>query len=65
MREGDPVIVAPGQGCDRCTDCGEGRESSCPNYSMLGYQREGTYAEAVVVPVDAEVATASNGGRLA
>lgn len=47
---GDEVIVHPGSGCGRCRDCGTGRESFCPDYTMLGYQRDGTWAEAIVAP---------------
>jgi NADPH:quinone reductase-like Zn-dependent oxidoreductase len=55
LREGDPVIAAPGQGCGRCRECGAGQESCCAAYSMLGYQRNGTYAEAVIVPAESAV----------
>ena len=47
---GDHVVTAPGIGCGACLACQTGRESFCSSYSMLGYQRDGTYAEAVVLP---------------
>ncbi len=47
---GDRVIVAPGAGCGRCAACDAGDESACLRYAMLGYQRQGGYAERVRVP---------------
>src|SRR5207248_1648917 len=46
---GQAVLVIPGHGCGRCAFCHEGREQTCPGYKVLGNQRQGGYAEYVVV----------------
>ncbi|MGH9518037.1 MAG: zinc-binding dehydrogenase, partial [Terriglobales bacterium] len=48
---GTPVILAPGSGCGQCHFCLDGRDNECRQYQMLGYQRDGGYAELVTVPV--------------
>lgn len=47
---GDPVLIAPGIGCGACHACLSGRDNACPDYQILGYQRDGGYAELIVVP---------------
>ena len=54
--EGDPiagrrVMVQPGLSCGRCQACLDGRDNECPSYDVLGYQRDGGYAEYVRVPL--------------
>jgi NADPH:quinone reductase-like Zn-dependent oxidoreductase len=46
---GQAVLVIPGRGCGRCEFCHAGREQLCPEYRVLGNQRQGGYAELVVV----------------
>jgi NADPH:quinone reductase-like Zn-dependent oxidoreductase len=46
---GATVVVVPGRGCGRCAYCHEGRENICPGFKVLGNQRQGGYAEFVVV----------------
>lgn len=47
---GQRVLVAPGAGCGLCHFCQAGRDNECRRYTMLGYQRDGGYAEWVAVP---------------
>ena len=47
---GLPVLVVPGSGCGRCEFCHSCRENICPHFQVLGNQRQGGYAEFVVVP---------------
>lgn len=47
---GERVLVAPGAGCGLCHFCLGGRDNECRQYRMLGYQRDGGYAEMVSVP---------------
>ena len=46
---GANVLIAPGRGCGRCEFCIRGREQICPEFHVLGNQRQGGYAEYVVV----------------
>jgi NADPH:quinone reductase-like Zn-dependent oxidoreductase len=46
---GDSVLVSPGRGCGRCEFCVAGREQICRDFQVLGNQRQGGYAEFVVV----------------
>jgi len=45
-----PVIAAPGIRCGRCHFCKTGWDSLCDHYNILGFQRNGGYAEYVKVP---------------
>jgi NADPH:quinone reductase-like Zn-dependent oxidoreductase len=47
---GDAVVLAPGVSCGVCRACASGRDSLCRSYGILGEMRDGTCAEAVVVP---------------
>lgn len=47
---GTRVIVSPGLSCGRCAQCLAGRDNLCPNFGILGEARDGTAAEAVVLP---------------
>lgn len=47
---GEAVVVAPGAGCGLCHFCQAGRDNECRSYQMLGYQRDGGYAQRVAVP---------------
>lgn len=44
------VIVAPGIRCGHCEYCKDGWDSLCPKYQILGFQRNGGYAQYAVVP---------------
>lgn len=47
---GQKVLVFPGISCHRCSACSRGDESLCPSYQILGFQRQGGYADKVAVP---------------
>jgi L-iditol 2-dehydrogenase len=50
LKPGNRVTVFPMIPCLACVNCGEGREQDCLRRSMLGVDRDGAFAEAVVVP---------------
>ncbi len=50
VRPGDEVILQPGVSCGHCRACLEGQDNSCPEYDVIGYRRDGGYAEFVAVP---------------
>ncbi|MBI4363095.1 MAG: zinc-binding dehydrogenase [Euryarchaeota archaeon] len=47
---GSPVLLSPGVSCRACARCIEGRDDLCPRYGILGENRNGGYADCVVVP---------------
>ncbi|HEX2767062.1 MAG TPA: alcohol dehydrogenase catalytic domain-containing protein [Candidatus Limnocylindria bacterium] len=47
---GDPVLVYGGWGCGACAVCRRGDEQLCPRSEAPGFQRDGGYAEAMLVP---------------
>ncbi len=47
---GDEVMLQPGVSCGHCIDCLSGQDNLCPEYDILGYRRDGGYAEMVVAP---------------
>ncbi len=49
LEVGQKVLVIPGHGCGHCEFCHAGREQICPEFTVLGNQRQGGYAEFVVV----------------
>ncbi|HEV7796876.1 MAG TPA: zinc-binding dehydrogenase [Pyrinomonadaceae bacterium] len=50
VRTGDEVMLQPGVSCGHCADCIAGRDNLCRDYDILGYRRDGGYAELVAVP---------------
>jgi len=50
VRPGDEVMVQPGVSCGHCVECLRGQDNLCREYDMLGYRRDGGYAELVPVP---------------
>jgi L-iditol 2-dehydrogenase len=50
LRQGDRVAVFPLIPCLDCVSCGEGRQRDCLRGTMLGVDRDGAFAELVVVP---------------
>jgi alcohol dehydrogenase, propanol-preferring len=50
LGEGDPVLVFGGWGCRNCTDCRSGEEERCAFGRSPGFQVDGGYAEAMLVP---------------
>ncbi|HTE65961.1 MAG TPA: alcohol dehydrogenase catalytic domain-containing protein [Candidatus Binatia bacterium] len=50
LREGDAVLVFGGWGCGACRDCARGEGQRCETGESPGFQRDGGYAEYVLVP---------------
>jgi NADPH:quinone reductase-like Zn-dependent oxidoreductase len=49
-KAGDEVMVQPGISCGHCAECLAGHDNMCDDYDMIGYRRDGGYAELVAVP---------------
>lgn len=47
---GDAVLVYGGWGCGECRECQAGEEQRCDRSEAPGFQLDGGYAEAVIVP---------------
>ena len=47
---GDEVMLHPGVSCGHCAECLAGRDNLCRDYDILGYGRDGGYAQLVSVP---------------
>lgn len=47
---GDPVAVFGGWGCGTCRECTRDAEQRCERSAAPGFQRDGGYAEAMLVP---------------
>ncbi|HEX8472707.1 MAG TPA: zinc-binding dehydrogenase [Pyrinomonadaceae bacterium] len=47
---GDEVMLQPGVSCGHCRECLRGADNLCPDYDILGYRRDGGYAELVSAP---------------
>jgi NADPH:quinone reductase-like Zn-dependent oxidoreductase len=50
VRGGDEVMLQPGVSCGHCLECLRGMDNLCPEYDILGYRRDGGYAERVAAP---------------
>jgi NADPH:quinone reductase-like Zn-dependent oxidoreductase len=49
-KPGDEVMVHPGVSCGHCEACLSGQDNLCREYDIIGYRRNGGYAEIVAVP---------------
>src|SRR2546425_2979784 len=49
-KPGDEVMVQPGVSCGHCAECLAGRDNMCDDYDIIGYRRDGGYAELIAVP---------------
>jgi NADPH:quinone reductase-like Zn-dependent oxidoreductase len=47
---GDEVMLQPGVSCGHCIECLRGADNLCPEYNIIGYMRDGGYAELVAAP---------------
>ncbi len=47
---GQRVLLAPMTFCNHCTQCVNGRQSSCPEFTVLGHMNDGGNAEYIAVP---------------
>jgi len=50
VKSGDEVMIQPGVSCGHCHECLSGRDNLCREYDIIGYRRDGGYAQFVVVP---------------
>lgn len=50
VKAGDEVMLHPGVSCGHCAECLAGRDNLCRDYDILGYRRDGGYAELVAAP---------------
>src|SRR5918999_1640663 len=50
VRAGDEVMLQPGVWCGPCRGCLRGADNLCASYDILGYRRDGGYAELVAAP---------------
>lgn len=50
VQAGDEVMLQPGVSCGHCAECLAGRDNLCRDYDILGYRRDGGYAELVAAP---------------
>ena len=50
VNAGDEVMIQPGVSCGHCAECLAGRDNMCDDYDIIGYRRDGGYAELVAVP---------------
>ncbi|MDQ3755200.1 MAG: zinc-binding dehydrogenase [Acidobacteriota bacterium] len=50
VKAGDEVMLQPGVSCGHCIECLRGQDNLCPQYDILGYRRDGGYAEFVAAP---------------
>ncbi|MFZ5572074.1 MAG: alcohol dehydrogenase catalytic domain-containing protein [Thermodesulfobacteriota bacterium] len=48
---GDAVQIAPGLSCGGCRSCRAGADHRCDNIQILGFTRDGGFAEYVAVPL--------------
>ncbi|MGZ8847809.1 MAG: zinc-binding dehydrogenase, partial [Pyrinomonadaceae bacterium] len=49
-KAGDEVMIQPGVSCGHCAECLAGHDNMCDEYDIIGYRRDGGYAELVAVP---------------
>ena len=50
VKTGDEVMVQPGVSCGHCEACLTGQDNLCREYDIIGYRRNGGYADLVAVP---------------
>ena len=51
FRPGDRVQVAPGLRCGRCRFCLAGVDNQCRNREILGFTRDGGFAQYITIPL--------------
>ena len=50
VKPAEEVMVQPGVSCGHCEACLSGQDNLCREYDIIGYRRNGGYAELVAVP---------------
>lgn len=56
FREGDRVYVYPGIWCGTCSACAAGAQNLCRSMRIMGFHRDGGFAEYVVAPIQSLIA---------
>ena len=49
LKKGQRVVISAGTSCGKCSACKAGRENRCPEVGVLGFDRNGAFAEQIVV----------------
>jgi L-iditol 2-dehydrogenase len=52
FREGDVVQVWPGIACGECRPCQRGHDNQCHSMGILGFNRDGGFAQRMAVPAE-------------
>jgi L-iditol 2-dehydrogenase len=60
FQEGDLVYVYPGVWCGSCPACRSGAENLCRNMQIMGFHRDGGFAEYVTVPEQSVIRVPEN-----
>ncbi|MBU0986860.1 MAG: alcohol dehydrogenase catalytic domain-containing protein [Proteobacteria bacterium] len=60
FKEGDRVQVAPGLSCQTCFQCRRGADNQCENREILGFTRDGGFADYLSVPIEGSLAAMLN-----
>lgn len=55
----DCVYVYPGVWCGQCPACSQGAENLCRDMQIMGFHRDGGFADAVIAPVQSLIAVPS------
>jgi NADPH:quinone reductase-like Zn-dependent oxidoreductase len=50
IKPGAEAMLQPGVSCGHCAECLRGQDNLCREYDIIGYRRDGGYAELVAVP---------------
>ena len=50
LSQGQRVLLAPMTFCNRCAQCTAGRQSLCPEFTVLGYLNDGGNCQFIAVP---------------
>jgi len=56
---GTPVIITPGIGCGKCRHCASGWTSLCNQFTIMGFRRDGGYAEYAVAGAKSAIPVSS------
>lgn len=60
FRKGDRVQVGPGLRCGKCARCLDGDDNQCGQREILGFTRDGGFAEYISVPLEGDIVGALN-----
>lgn len=60
FHEGQRVYVYPGTSCDQCPPCLAGAGNLCKSMQIMGFHRDGGFAEYVVAPTQSLIPVPSN-----